>query len=599
MNLLLKKSLDKILKIINYSLNTIAFICSMLAIVYISYLFGFYTGVKTSNDNIHLFKYILHFYIFLPPIYSTIRYLKKERDIKKTNIFLFIVTAITIILEINHYSPFLGFKLSNSTINTIIIVSVSISSLTYISQAITRLLTRFVNPMAIFTTAFFFIIMIGTIMLSFPNCTRFDGSLDIIDALFISTSATCVTGLCPVDFVGTFTLYGQIVVLILIQIGGLGVITITSFFALSIMGAIPYSSTLMIKDLVADSKDNNISSLITRIISTTIAIEIIGAFMIFFSIGHNLSDNTLYNIYFAVFHSISAFCNAGFSISQTGLCIPELLSSNSFYYSLSALIILGGIGFPIYSNIINNLKIHINNLFQSIKRRRVKRYIHEWDLNSLVVLKMTAILILGGTAYFLIFEWHGMLDGLSITQKITQAFYNATLPRTAGFSSQDISTLKPLTYIVLIMLMFIGGAPQSTAGGIKVTSFYILIKNAISIVKGMNRLEIGHREISKISINRAFAAIGLSVLVILFSLIALLFTDPLISTHKLLFEVVSALGTVGSSMNVTGNLSSAGKIIITITMFIGRIGIVTLLASFIKQHKNLSYKYPQGHIIVS
>jgi Trk-type K+ transport system membrane component len=441
--------------------------------------------------------------------------------------------------------------------------------------------------------------MLGTVLLSFPNCIYEEGSLSLIDALFISTSATCVTGLCPVDFPVVFTQYGQIIVLFLIQIGGLGIITITSFFALSIMGAIPFRSTLMIKDFIMESNSSNISGLLHRVIYTTLAIEAIGAIFIYFTLRNQLIIPKGELLYFSVFHSISAFCNAGFSIWPGGLCTPDLIQNNYFYYIISALIILGGIGFPIYSNLFKIISTRIKDTICMIKKRHYTKTLHSWDLNSIIVIKVTAILLLFSTAYFLIFEWNGILNGLSISQKIAQAFFNAVLPRTAGFSSQDISSLSPLTFIVIILLMWIGGAPQSTAGGIKVTSFYLMIKNSLALLTERGKLESNKREISRISVQRAFASIFLTTLTIFAGCILLMFTEDGIQVHRLLFEVVSAIGTVGSSMNVTPELSNIGKVIITVIMFIGRIGIITFITSFIHHKKTPYYRYPEGHIIVS
>ncbi len=599
MNLSLKRNFNRTIKRVPKAINAISFICSMLAVVFGAYIFGFYTGDQVSSDIIVIFKSLLYILVFISPLNLVATILNKEISLKKIDYVILAFSILSFLLEIGRNSSLTGSIISPQTENTLLLISVLTLSTIYISQAITRLLTKFVNPMAIFSFTFFIFIIIGTVLLSFPNSIRAEGSLNIIDALFISTSATCVTGLTSVDFVETFTLYGQLVVLMLIQVGGLGVITITSFFALSLIGVIPHSGALMLKDLISDSKTNNITILVLRIITTTLIMEAIGAVFIFISIGHSLGDNVLYNVYFSIFHSISAFCNAGFSISPDGLCTPALIGNNSFYIILSSLVVLGGIGFPIYSNLISNFKIHFRNFFRELQQKRIERHIHKWDLNSKVVIRTTIILLVLSTAYFMLFEWNGMFEGLSVPQKITQAFYNATIPRTAGFSSQDITNLAPLTFMVVIILMFIGGAPQSTAGGIKVTTFYIMAKNALCVVRGMDRVEVEHRELSKITVNRAFAVIALSLAIIFTAYFILLLSEPDIEARKLFFEVISAIGTVGSSMGVTTELSVIGKLVITITMFIGRIGVVTLLASVIKHRNTLTYKYPQGHIIIN
>ncbi len=595
-----KKSIEKFNKYIDVIINIIIGCCSIAGIILGAYLFGFDVEYFYKVKVIFLFRIFLYVFCLIFPIRFIFHRIGKEKqgmgNMRWTIIF---ILAFVFLMDIGFLKNMGILYASQQVQNIILTAAILIISIVEISQGAVRIMTRMVNPMAIFVWSFFFIIIVGAILLSFPNSTYQEGNLSVVDALFVSTSATCVTGLCPVNFTTTFTLYGQIVVLCLIQIGGLGVVTLTSFFALSLMGALPFNSSLMIKDLISENSSNNISSLVIRIIGTTLTIEAIGAVFIYMTTRDYLLGTHIELIYFSIFHSISAFCNAGFSINDGGLCTPNLIVNNSFYYIISFLIILGGIGFPVYQNLFKVIGIRLRNLLKRISRKRVKRYVHQWDLNSIIVLRMTSFLLIAGTAYFLIFEWNGLLSGLSIDNKISQAFFNSVLPRTAGFTSQDITSLTPLTFIVIILLMWIGGAPQSTAGGIKVTTFTILLRNAICQIRGLGRVEINKNEVSNISVQRALAMVVLNVSVIFCAYIALLFTDPHIEANRLLFEVFSAIGTVGSSMNVTPELSNTGKSIITAVMFIGRIGIITILASFIKQRKNLNYRYPSGYILIN
>lgn len=600
MRYIFNKSLKRLLRNIDIVVNVITFICSIIGIIIGAYLFGFRTEASYIEKALKIFNILITIFTIASireTIISCISTNYNKPLIVKWTFTLLLCSTLLLIID-NKYQLGL-FNLSHKFLSIITISMVSIASFGELSHGIIRLMTKIVNPMAIFASSFLILIIIGAAFLSFPNSTYGEGNISIIDALFVSTSATCVTGLCSVPFTETFTLYGQIVVLFLIQIGGLGVVTLTSFFALSLMGALPFNSSLMIRDLISEDNSNSISGLVIRIVSTTLAIEAVGALMIFITTSNNLIGTFADRLYFSVFHSISAFCNAGFTIHQGGLGAPDLINNNFFYYIISFLIIFGGIGFPIYSNIFKIISKKIKNLIRFISKKRVNRNIHQWDLNSSVVIKTTFALLLFGTLYFLVFEWNGMLAGLSIEGKIAQAFFNAVLPRTAGFSSQDISNLAPTTFIVIILLMWIGGAPQSTAGGIKVTTFWMMIRNALCQIKGINRVEMRQREVSQLSTNRAFATVVISLITIAIAYFLLLFTDGGLEPRKLLFEVISALGTVGSSMGVTESLSELGKIIITIVMFIGRIGFITILASFVKQDKYLNYRYPSGHILIN
>ena len=220
-------------------------------------------------------------------------------------------------------------------------------------------------------------------------------------------------------------------------------------------------------------------------------------------------------------------------------------------------------------------------------------------MNSVIVLRTTAILIITGMTYLLLFEWNGILSQFSDEHKFIQAFFNSVTPRTAGFNSIDTSALKTVTLYMFLIFMWIGGAPQSTAGGIKVTTFALMVRNAAQLVRGSDRVEFHGREISALSVTRAFAAVVFSLITILTTHIILVKINPHIEPLKLFFEAVSAIGTVGLSMGITEELLPAGKLVITFLMFAGRVGIITLLSSFIRSHTQNRYRYPGADILIN
>jgi Trk-type K+ transport system membrane component len=327
--------------------------------------------------------------------------------------------------------------------------------------------------------------------------------------------------------------------------------------------------------------------------------ELSGAVLIYIYTSPHLQMEEWEKIYFSVFHSISAFCNAGFSTMPQNLADPTLVNIGPLYLIISVLIIFGGIGFPIFSNI---LRITGNRLLQAytyIRYGKFTRFVREWDMNSIIVLRTTAIMIVTGMTYLLLFEWNGILSQFSGEDKIIQAFFNSVTPRTAGFNSIDTSALKAATLYMVLIFMWIGGAPQSTAGGIKVTTFALMIRNAAQLVRGSDRVEFHGREISALSVTRAFATVVFSLLTIIAAQIILVKTNPNIEPLKLFFEAVSAIGTVGLSMGVTEELLPAGKIVITVLMFAGRVGVVTLLSAFIRSHTQNRYRYPGADILIN
>ena len=465
-----------------------------------------------------------------------------------------------------------------------------------ISKIAIRLVSKLVNPMVIFTGSFLLIIAVGSFLLTMPNSTF--GGIKLVDAVFISTSATCITGLASVPFPETFTLTGQWIVLGLIQIGGIGVVTITTFFALSFMEGTSYRNTVKIRDLISSDSNGKIGPLLWQIILVTFSIELVGALGIYFSLG-TLSMPMGTKIYFSIFHSVSAFCNAGFSTFPQGLANPQLIPLNSFYLIISFLIIFGGIGYPIFSNLLRIIAHQLSQIPRILRRKPTVRYIHEWKLNSIVVFKATFFLLLGGTLYFALFEWNGMLEIFPKENRLAQAFFNAVTPRTAGFNSTDLSVLHPLTLFAFLLLMWIGAAPQSTGGGIKVTTFWVILKGAVCAVRGIGRLEIHQRELSYQSVIRAIATAAISITLILTTYVLMIIFEKGIGPQKLLFEIVSAISTVGLSMGATMELSDNGKIVLILLMFIGRVGVITFFASFLRQQNRIYHRYPQGSVLIN
>lgn len=465
------------------------------------------------------------------------------------------------------------------------LVLLSLFSLLILSSGVVRLMGKRTNPSLILATSFFCIILIGTGLLALPRSTM--EGISFIDALFVSTSAVCVTGLTPVDISATFTVEGQIIIALLIQIGGLGVMTLTSFFAVFFMGNTSIYNQLVLKDMISSSSLNSLISTLLYILGFTLVIELTGMFFIWVSIHGTFPHMSVQEeLFFAAFHSVSAFCNAGFSTLSNNLGNSAILTNhNTLYMTVSFLIILGGIGFPILVNFKNLLF-----------KRGTSRVL---NLNTRIVLSTTLILLIVGTLLMALLEWNGAFAGMSIQDKLVQSFFNAVSPRTAGFTSVNLTGMCLQTLLIYTLFMWIGGAAQSTAGGIKVNAFAVAVLNLASVLRGSKRVEAFGREISEDSIRRSNATVFISLIVLFLFFFLLTLLEPNIPAFHLLFECVSALGTVGSSLDTTQLLGDWGKLLVSLLMFIGRVGVITLMLGIISRKKNTRYRYPSDNIIIN
>lgn len=482
--------------------------------------------------------------------------------------------------------------------NYMMIGIVAIEAILKLSAVVTHSLSNRLSPSWIMVGSFLFMILCGTGLLLLPRATV--GGISFFNALFTATSAVCVTGLTTIDVATTFTTEGYIILLLLIQLGGIGIMTFTSFFGLMFAGKHPSQSKMLIKDLI--DPDNNVSQIFTtlrNIIIITLTIELIGAVFIYQAMG----EYTLYGAFTALFHSVSAFCNAGFSTLDNGLFHPDYRHNYMLLNSLSWLIIFGGIGFPILFNIWHWVRHELVQLYDRMLRRSQRKYDHQartLTSNTVIAIVLTAILVVGGTVVFFITEYNNVLTSdKSFWGKLSTSFFLATVPRTAGFSSFSMGALTNISVVIMIIYMWIGGSPMSTAGGIKTTTFAIALLNVINTLRGRDHIEIRQRTISKLSVNKAFIIIFSSLVVVAIGVVVLSIFEPQLPTQYVIFEVVSAFSTVGLSLNITPTLTLASKITILMVMFVGRLGTITILSCFISNRGAQFYQYPTEHIPIS
>ena len=490
-----------------------------------------------------------------------------------------------------------SFSFFNAVHNVYIIYGVVIFiSVIKLSVVLTQSLTSRLNPTWIFVGSFVLLIMFGAGLLFLPRATTHP--IRFIDALFTSVSAVCVTGLTTVDVSSTFTIMGKSVIALLIQLGGIGIMTFTSFFGLFFIGKHLTQNKLLIKDLIDPQKGvGQIFKTLWYIIFVTFIVELIGAYLIFITIhGRTWSD-----VGFAVFHSISAFCNAGFSTVSEGLYSEGLRLNYQLHLIVAFLIVIGGLGFPIIFNVGKWFLHVIRNLFRRLfgKKRRYLHMPHLLTSNTWIVLTVTTVLLFGGTLIFYITEYDNLLVNLSTSGKVITAFFMSVTPRTAGFNTFNMENMHPMTILWMIVLMWIGASPMSTGGGVKTTTIGIAFLNIWHTLRGRDHIEIRKRRIAETTVNRAFIIIFVSLVVLAIGVVCLAWFEPHKSLQALLFEAVSAFSTVGLSLNLTASLSDASHIVLIVLMFVGRVGLISLLSCFIKPKQHVNYQYPSESIPIN
>ena len=464
--------------------------------------------------------------------------------------------------------------LGNRTFHLLVLFLISVIEL---SDAVITSLGKKSNPALMMAVSFMFIILVGSGMLLMPRCVQPGVHLSWIDSLFTATSAVCVTGLTTIDVPSTFTCLGQLVVIMLIQVGGLGVMTITSFFALFFMGNTSIYNQMQVQDMVSSKSLASLWSTLLNIFGFTAFLELAGAVGIFLNIHGTIGLDVRHELFFSVFHSVSAFCNAGFSNYQEGVGAHVLMTGHCWLYVILALlIILGGIGYPVLVNLKGVVLKHVKVVWKWIRGQHYASLSipNLFDPNTKIVLRTTAVLIVLGTMLIAYFEWNNTFAGMRIHERLVQAFFNAVSPRTAGFISVNLNNMCIQSIFIYTILMWIGGASQSTAGGVKVNAFAVAILNIRSILRGTTRVEFAGRELSTDSIRRANAAVITSIIVLAFFVFFVTLSDPQLPLKAIVFECVSAFGTVGSSLGITSELHDTSKILIVLLMFIGRVGTI-------------------------
>ncbi len=590
---------------------------TFVAVVILIYNYGFYL----SEDDIRVLLSVLDVIVFV----YCISYLL--RIIFSTNRFKFFKSTFiegTFLLYIAfnglfHY--FFGVRLVEEFLKSFWIENPFLQYVNYlffclfilicieITKSSSALSEFKIKPSTTFIFSFILLILLGTFGLMLPACSvGVDESMSFLDALFTSVSASCVTGLAVVDTGQFFTFKGKIVILLLAQLGGIGIVSFATFFATFLSKGVSLKHKTIIQDVLSSEDLSSATGLLRKVIFLTLLIEALGSIFIFFSWDSNLVFNNLFQkIFYSIFHSISAFCNAGFSLFPDSLntyivsdettefnasgMVIDLRHMYGLHIVIGFIIIFGSFGFTTIEEIFSPKKI----------ADRFRNPWKKYSIGTSISLYSTVILILIGMVAVFFLEIDELREDRTLFESLVASFFQSVTTRTAGFNSMDFGSMKPSTIIVMIFLMFIGAAPGSTGGGIKSSTFYVLLLSSIGIIRGQERIVVRKRTISDDNIKRSYSIFMFAAIYNLVAIFVLTITEldnPNIDILPLVFEQISAFGTAGLSMGITGELSSIGKVIIILSMYIGRVGTLTLALALSSTVQTNKFQYPEAHVMV-
>ncbi|MEJ2667646.1 MAG: TrkH family potassium uptake protein [Deinococcales bacterium] len=446
---------------------------------------------------------------------------------------------------------------------------------------LSRFRRRRSTPAQLIALSFAITIALGAALLALPASHAPGHQVGLLNALFTATSAVCVTGLVVVATGTAFSVFGKVVIMLLIQAGGLGILTLGTLVALASGRRIGFRERLGLQAQVNIGQVGGVVKLVRRIFMVVFGVELVGALVLYLPFAR--LEGMGRGAFYAVFHSISAFNNAGFGFYSDSLV--RFVRDPIVNVTIMLLIILGGLGFMVIINVASHFR----------DGRRAPLTLH-----SKVVLTGTAALIVIGALVVLGFEWTNpaTLAPLSFPDKLMAALFQSVTPRTAGFNTLSISQLRPATQLFTMLLMFVGGNPGSTAGGIKTVTFLVLVGSAWSVSRGHGELTLFERRIAAGTAVKAGAIALLGMLLVGAAVTALTLTDPGKSLLQIGFESVSAFGTVGLSTGITPSLSSAGKFIIIVLMYLGRLGPLTLALALMERQPERRIKYPEDDVVI-
>lgn len=438
------------------------------------------------------------------------------------------------------------------------------------------------TPTQILVISFLSVIFTGAFLLTCGFSAQPGVKITFVDALFTSTSAVCVTGLACVDTPTSYSFIGQVIIMLLIQFGGLGIMTIVTFAMSAMSARVSLKFRLFAREDRPSNTSIDLVELIKYVFMITMAIEAAGAILLFLVFKYQKGYLTAKALYYGIFHSVSAFCNAGFALFSDNLMSFD--GNITVNLVITSLIIIGGLGFNTIVDIIYYM-------------RSKARY--QLSLNTRIVLVTTLILLITGTLLIFAIEYNnkGTIGNMNFGTKLLASYFQSVTTRTAGFNTVDNGKLLLPTILICMIFMFVGASPGGTGGGIKTTTTAILFKSIMRSIHDESQIVMFNKAVPKESISRAMAIFTISMILVLGGVFVLLFSENFLFV-EILFEVISAFGTVGLSMGITGKLSVFGKLVISLIMFLGRVGSLTVVVALAKSKPKMDIRYPEETVLI-
>ncbi|MFA6127094.1 MAG: potassium transporter TrkG [Bacteroidales bacterium] len=570
------------------------FIFSIFALLAIVYYYG-YPQTPDTLKSVHLIirasiwfyilKYLIRvFYDFHPG-----HFIRENR--MDSVVFIFMVIEEIFYIVFGHQAlNGLFMKLMNIPIGDVSILAVQLYFFIIVGlelgKAAAKLSKLKISPARLLSLSFIGLIGFGTAMLMLPEMTTH--GISFIDSLFTSTSAVCVTGLTVIDTATAFTHKGHWIIMILIQLGGINILAFAAFFTIFYRDSSSIKYQSLIKDLLDTDEMSKSRTILRSIIVFSILIEAVGIAVIYFSWGKTVVFHEGQGkLFFSMFHCISAFNNAGFSLWTNNFFEEGVRLSWGVHGVIAFLVFLGGIGFPVLQDFVSLRKKSINPLF----------YYRYLQPSSRIALRTSFFLIVfGALAFYLFYPVHP--DDVSNGGRVMQSVFQSVISRTAGFNSVDIGKFSEPLILIFSFLMFIGASPGSTGGGIKTTTFAVILKSTLMAIRGSKHLTFLQHTLRPSVVQRAISVAVIYSCWFLIGTICLSIAEPHINVMHLVFEEVSALSTVGLSMGVTSTLGATAKTILVLSMFIGRIGSLTIILALIKRASSVQYAYSHANILI-
>ena len=592
-NLALYDSKDGVLKL--FKIGSFLFATFILSLLI--YQFGFNPSQETKDWILIAIKasfifYILKYFIDILYSYEPLTLIRNSW-FEGTLLLLILINAISPLFFELSLLNWIGNQLELFHLENFYILFIQFYFFILVGVELGKASTQIsflkMSPPRLLILSFILLILVGTGLLMMPEMTAEVHSMPFFDALFTSISASCVTGLIVVDTATYFTQKGHIILMLLIQLGGLNIISFATLFAIFSKKGLGIKHQTILQENFSSESLLSGKGLLRKIFLFSFLMEMFGMILLYFTWNPQLKfPHVEEQFFYSLFHSVSAFNNAGFSLFTDGLHEHIIQNSYSMHLVLAGLIFFGAVGFPVIEDLFNIERI----------KKTLKTPWLGLKLSTRISFYTSLILIAFGMLMFYFLEQQNTLNGISLEGQLITSFFQSMTTRTAGFNTVDFSLIGTPMLIIFIFLMFIGASPGSTGGGIKTSTFTLIIFSAINTIRGQKRIEIGKRTISPELLHKAFSIFLFSASAIFLAIFILSITDGEKGIMPIAFEAVSAFSTVGLSTGITANLSFVGKLVIMICMFVGRIGTLTLAFALSSKMKSHNYEYPKAHLMV-